>query len=460
MSDRLPPHSEEAEQGVLGCILQGADFYGALEYLETEMVFYDLRHRTVFNAMKGLKLEGKPIDMITLVSRLKDTKNVEACGGTPYLSELPDKTPSAANVDHYLRIVKEKYLAREFIGLGITWATRFGESGVVAESHITQAARELSQIQLMATRHLKTRPLHLASPEEFANAYMDLWFNKHAGEPGWELPFKYPLKIRLGEVTVLTGDSGTGKSSILGQIYIRLIQQGARVCIASMEVPPAVTLWIMARQLIGTKELPDSEQGRQRAKDALGWLAGHVRIYNFLGITDWREMLDTFDYAAEHEACTVYGIDSVMRIGIPDDDFAMQGLVSAKIAGWAQKRNAHVFEVIHENKGDGSMKNKVRGSKQWTDNAHNVAGMIRHEAKSQKIEDLWEKKRTGEITQESFDQEMEKIWGKWDSKFVHSKQRWPSSRQNGAKFLFFHHGSLQFLEQSTDQPINYLAQMN
>ena len=116
--DRLPPHSPEAEQGVLGCVLLSPNecmgeciekFKGGAE------VFYDLRHQTIFNTLVEMFDSREAIDVITLQQRLKNKQLLEEVGGIAYLAALPDTVPSAANLSYYLDIVQEKYLLRKMI---------------------------------------------------------------------------------------------------------------------------------------------------------------------------------------------------------------------------------------------------------------------------------------------------------------------------------------------------------
>jgi replicative DNA helicase len=116
--DRLPPHSPEAEQGVLGCILISPnDCMGeCIEKLKaSDEVFYDLRHQTIFKTLAEMYDSRHAIDVITLQQRLKDAQLLEQVGGIAYLSLLPDTVPSAANLTYYLDIVREKYLLRKMI---------------------------------------------------------------------------------------------------------------------------------------------------------------------------------------------------------------------------------------------------------------------------------------------------------------------------------------------------------
>src|SRR6266536_4939718 len=95
-NDRQLPHSMEAELGVLGCILLSpADclpecvqaFKGSSE------VFFDLRHRTIFESMLSLAGKGASIDLITLTQHLRDRALLDSVGGAAYLSQLPDVVP-------------------------------------------------------------------------------------------------------------------------------------------------------------------------------------------------------------------------------------------------------------------------------------------------------------------------------------------------------------------------------
>jgi replicative DNA helicase len=116
--DRLPPHSIEAEQGVLGCVLLSPhDCMGeCIEKLKSgHEIFYDLRHQTLFQTLTEMYDAKQAIDLITLQQRLKNIQQLENVGGLAYLSSLPDAVPSAANLEYYLDIVLEKYLLRKMI---------------------------------------------------------------------------------------------------------------------------------------------------------------------------------------------------------------------------------------------------------------------------------------------------------------------------------------------------------
>ncbi len=116
--DRLPPHSPEGEQGVLGCVLLSPNECMGECLTRSKSgaeVFYDLRHQTIFSTLAEMYDQREAIDVITLQQRLKDKQLLEQVGGIAYLSVLPDTVPSAANLSYYLDIVQEKFLLRKMI---------------------------------------------------------------------------------------------------------------------------------------------------------------------------------------------------------------------------------------------------------------------------------------------------------------------------------------------------------
>jgi replicative DNA helicase len=149
--DRLPPHSIEAEQGVLGCILLAPnDCVGeCIEKLKPGRdVFYDLRHQTLFQTVVEMFDEKQPIDVVTLRQRLKNKQQLDNVGGVAYLSALPDATPSAANLQYYLEIVLEKYLLRRMMQICTGIVGRVFEYEGEVDTLLDEVEREILQISV------------------------------------------------------------------------------------------------------------------------------------------------------------------------------------------------------------------------------------------------------------------------------------------------------------------------
>ena len=113
--NKVPPHDLEAEQAVIGSMLTDKDaVISAIEVL-SDYDFYREDNKIIYSAILNLYNRGEPIDIITLKSELASMGKLEAVGGLEYLAELPEKVPTTANVDKYIKIVEEKSTFRTFI---------------------------------------------------------------------------------------------------------------------------------------------------------------------------------------------------------------------------------------------------------------------------------------------------------------------------------------------------------
>lgn len=115
---RVPPHSEDAEQAVLGAILIDPEALLTISELVGPDYFYNTVNRDIYEAMLVLFEERKAIDLLTLTTHLKKKKLFDKIGGTTYLSSLANVVPTAANVAHYAQILREKHVRRSLIHIG------------------------------------------------------------------------------------------------------------------------------------------------------------------------------------------------------------------------------------------------------------------------------------------------------------------------------------------------------
>jgi replicative DNA helicase len=112
---RIPPQSMEAEQSILGGILiDNQALPRVMEIIEPED-FYKEAHRKIYEAILELFQKNEPTDLITLINALKKKDCLEEVGGVIYLNSLADIVPTAANIDYYANIVREKSLLRKLI---------------------------------------------------------------------------------------------------------------------------------------------------------------------------------------------------------------------------------------------------------------------------------------------------------------------------------------------------------
>lgn len=115
---RIPPHSVDAEESVLGALLLDKDAVIAVAEFLSSDDFYDDRHREIFVCAIELYEERTPIDVLTVADRLKKRKVLKKVGGASYLADLANKVPTAAHVEHYGKIVKDQATKRSLMKAG------------------------------------------------------------------------------------------------------------------------------------------------------------------------------------------------------------------------------------------------------------------------------------------------------------------------------------------------------
>ncbi|EOC1631569.1 TPA: AAA family ATPase [Cronobacter sakazakii] len=145
---KTPPSNYEAEQSVLGSVMVAPDsdnVQKVLGFLNADM-FYSRQHGRIFAALQGLNAKGKALDMLTLSDALEMQGELEQVGGFAYLADISRNTPSAANVMHYAKVVKDKSTER----MAIEQATQMLEV-LYSRSGMT-TAQKLEAVQALAMK--------------------------------------------------------------------------------------------------------------------------------------------------------------------------------------------------------------------------------------------------------------------------------------------------------------------
>lgn len=112
---KIPPQNLDAEMSLLGAVLIDEDVIADASESTTPKDFYDKRHATIFGAMMRLYEHHKPVDLLTLTDELKKKDELEAVGGSAYLTELTNYVPSSAHATSYAEIVAQKAVRRRLI---------------------------------------------------------------------------------------------------------------------------------------------------------------------------------------------------------------------------------------------------------------------------------------------------------------------------------------------------------
>jgi len=144
---RVPPHSVEAEQSVLGGLMLDNTAWDHVADVVTAEDFYRRDHRLIFSAIAELADRGEPSDAVTVSELLERRGELEDAGGLHYLGQIARETPSAANIRSYAGIVRERSMLRELIRVGGEIATSaFVPEGRSATDLVDEAERQVFEI--------------------------------------------------------------------------------------------------------------------------------------------------------------------------------------------------------------------------------------------------------------------------------------------------------------------------
>ncbi|CAH1904531.1 replicative DNA helicase [Candidatus Nitrotoga sp. HW29] len=144
---KLPPHSVEAEQSVLGGIFLDSAAWDKIADLINEPDFYRFEHRLIYRHIARLTEHAKPVDVITVAESLESNAELDKAGGLAYLGSLAQNVPSAANIRRYAEIVRERAVMRKLAEVGSEIATSaYNPAGRDANQLLDEAESRVFEI--------------------------------------------------------------------------------------------------------------------------------------------------------------------------------------------------------------------------------------------------------------------------------------------------------------------------
>ncbi len=153
---KVPPHSLEAEQSVLGGLMLDNEAWDRAGELVTAEDFYRRDHRLIFAAVRMLAEEGNPFDVVTLAEALDQSGELEDAGGIAYLNPLAVNTPSASNIKAYANIVRERSVLRQLLKVANEIAdTAYHPEGRKVHELLDEAEKKVFEIADQGSRNRK-----------------------------------------------------------------------------------------------------------------------------------------------------------------------------------------------------------------------------------------------------------------------------------------------------------------
>jgi len=269
---KVPPQNLEAEQSVLGGILlENAALNPVLEIMAGSD-FYSDAHRKIFGGILELSDRNQPVDLITLSNHLRDKKQLDAVGGAVYLSQLVDNVPSAANIGHYARIVKEKSVLRNLIGTATEILNRTYGAGADVDSVLDEAEHaifEISQNKIKPSFY----PLKDIIKDSFRT--IERLYEKKELITGVATGFtkldEMTSGLQRSDLIIIAGRPSMGKTAFaLNIAQFCSVEEGVPVAVFSLEMAKEQ----LAMRMLSSEARVDSQKIRK----------------GFLGESDWPKL--------------------------------------------------------------------------------------------------------------------------------------------------------------------------
>jgi replicative DNA helicase len=281
---RVPPHSVEAEQSVLGGLLLDNGAWDRVGDLLGESDFYRYEHRLIYVGISALVNATKPADVITVFEQLQSLGKAEECGGLAYLNALAQSVPSAANIRRYAEIVRERSVLRKLVQASDEIATSaFNPQGRPVAQILDEAEGRIFRIgeegsksrqgfqsmdQLVVQLIDRVNELHENGAEEVTGV-----------RTGFYDLDRLTAGLQAGDLIVLAARPSMGKTALALNIAEHVaVKEGLPVVVFSMEMGASQlalrmvgSLGRIDQQHLRTGALRDDEWGRlSEAVEKLG----------------------------------------------------------------------------------------------------------------------------------------------------------------------------------------------
>ncbi|PDO83925.1 replicative DNA helicase [Kosakonia pseudosacchari] len=327
---KVPPHSIEAEQSVLGGLMLDNERWDDVAERVVADDFYTRPHRHIFTEMHRLQEMGKPIDLITLAESLERQGQLDIVGGFAYLAELSKNTPSAANISAYADIVRERAVVREMISV----ANEIANAGFDPQGRTSEDLLDLAESRVFKIAESRANkdegPKNIADVLEATVSRIEQLFQQpHDGVTGVNTGYddlnKKTAGLQPSDLIIVAARPSMGKTTFaMNLVENAAMLQDKPVLIFSLEMPSEQ---IMMRSLaslsrvdqtrIRTGQLDDEDWAR--ISGTMGILLEKRNIYidDSSGLTPTEVRSRARRIAREHGGIGLIMIDYLQLMRVP-----------------------------------------------------------------------------------------------------------------------------------------------
>lgn len=327
---KVPPHSLEAEQSVIGGLLLDNERWDTIAERVVASDFYSRPHRLIFEGVKTILESGKPLDLITLSEHLERHEQLEDVGGFAYLADLAKNTPSAANINAYADIVAERAIVRGLIGV----ANEIADAGYDPQGRSSEDLIDMAESKVFAIAESRTSenegPQNVDNILEKTLERIELLYKTpQDGVTGVDTGFtdlnKKTAGLQGSDLVIVAARPSMGKTTFAMNLCENAaMQQDKPVLIFSLEMPAEQLMMRMLASLsrvdqtkIRTGQLDDEDWARISSTMGILMQKKNMYIDDSSGLTPTEVRSRARRVAREHGGLSMIMVDYLQLMRVP-----------------------------------------------------------------------------------------------------------------------------------------------
>ncbi|WP_162047505.1 replicative DNA helicase [Vibrio taketomensis] len=363
---KVPPHSLEAEQSVIGGLLLDNERWDTVAERVVARDFYSRPHRVIFEAVQRILEDSKPLDLITLSEHLEQHESLDDVGGFAYLADLVKNTPSAANINAYADIVAERAVVRDLIGV----ANEIADAGYDPQGRGSEDLLDMAESKVFAIAESRTKesegPQNVDNILEKTLERIELLYKSpQDGVTGVSTGFTDLNKMTAGlqgsDLVIVAARPSMGKTTFAMNLCENAaMEQDKPVLIFSLEMPSEQIMMRMLASLsrvdqtkIRTGQLDDEDWARISSTMGLLMQKKNMYIDDSSGLTPTELRSRARRVAREHGGLSMIMVDylQLMRVPAMSDNRTLEiAEISRSLKALAKELNVPVVALSQLNR--------------------------------------------------------------------------------------------------------------
>ena len=302
------PQNPEAERAVIGgVLLEDQAYWEVADLIPDESYFYDIQHRTIYQAIQALHNAGETIDQVSVGTWLDEHDKLDRAGGAYQISEITDATPSAANIEYYAQEVRKYALWRRLIKRLRQYAQQAYDREAPPEQLMTDLAAEFHDLQTGGVADI------LPIKETLDAAFQRFLDIREGDLPGWQTGIDVIDRRLMGfepsDYIVLLGAPSNGKTALALQIILNLARDGVPVGFIPLEGSPAKLSYRLLVNASGVHPENADDQDVEHASQTLNKLADLPIYYRAVQSMNESQYRAAVQYLVQRHGVQVVVID-------------------------------------------------------------------------------------------------------------------------------------------------------